>query len=167
MSSLVARAIVFADRAHEGQRYGDRPYTVHLQDVVAILYSFDLLDPNLLCAGWLHDTIEDTRTAHETLLAEFGKEVADLVFAVTCGPGKNRFERNELMYPKIRSTPRAVLVKLADRIANVTECWRTQDARLFMYRREHPRFREALYDADDPIAKPLWNKLDRLLGVTR
>lgn len=160
----VQDAILFAERAHGDQPYGDLLHTAHLGSVVATLQKFGLTDDVIVCGGWLHDTIEDTPVTYELIRDQFGQEVADLVFAVTNGPGRNRAEKHEKTYPKIKATPRAVYLKLADRIANVEQCWLTGDSKLFMYHREYRGFREALRDASDPIAKPMWDKLDKLLG---
>ena len=65
-------AQAFATVAHEGQRYGEHPYTDHLMDVVgvAIRYGFDLLGREFIDACWLHDVVEDTDTTIEEIEAQ-------------------------------------------------------------------------------------------------
>jgi hypothetical protein len=53
---------------------------------------------------------------------------------------------------------------LADRIANVEHSWLKQDTKLFMYHKEYRGFREALRAPNDPVALPMWDHLDKLLG---
>ena len=40
-------------------------------------------DENILIAGLLHDTLEDTETTYEELVENFSKEVADIVQEVS------------------------------------------------------------------------------------
>lgn len=153
-------AYSFAAEKHAQQRYGNAPYTVHLEAVRAVLrdVGFDDAHP-LAIAAWLHDTIEDTETTRDEVLAHFGVEVADLVWAVT-GVGQNRKERNAHAYAKIRATPNAATLKLADRIANVEASVNVPD-KLAMYRKEWPGFREALDGCGLPA---LWERLKKALG---
>ena len=83
----------FASKAHANQKYGDKPYTVHLEHVVEVLRRFDYVETTLICAAWLHDTLEDTKTTSEEIENIFGKEICELVQCVTNKPGKNRKER--------------------------------------------------------------------------
>lgn len=164
MEDLVPTAAAWAVRAHQGQRYGDLPYTSHLVAVVGNVHRFGVASDELEAAAWLHDAVEDTEVSISEVRSAFGDRVADLVFAVTTEPGKNRRERNAATYPKLAATPGAVRLKLADRIANVEQCWLVRDARLFMYRKEYASFRAALRDDADHVALAMWKHLDGLLG---
>lgn len=150
----------FARDRHAGQKYGDRPYAEHLHDVVLILEGLGFRGP-ITSAGWLHDVVEDTPTTTDEILLHFGEDVERLVWAVT-GAGKNRRERVEDACGKIlalrQSRPDldATSLKLADRLANVRECIRTNDSRLDMYRREQQKLSERLAGAGHPA---LWEML--------
>jgi (p)ppGpp synthase/HD superfamily hydrolase len=72
-------------------------------------------DDEIMSAGWLHDTIEDTDTTHLVLFFEFGKEIADIVWAVSSEPGKNRHEKFRNTAPKIIANEKAIIVKLANK----------------------------------------------------
>lgn len=162
---LSRMAIYRAVEAHGDQMYGDRPYVEHLVDVVWVLKRHYVATSEVVAAAYLHDTVEDTDYTLKEIRDEFGNEIADMVHAVTSEPGKNRKERNAATYPKIAATPGAVALKLADRISNVRASWKTQDRRLFMYYREYPGFRKALFDLDrDPGLAPMWKTLDELLA---
>lgn len=117
--SKVRDAEMFARGAHIGQKHGDRPYHAHPQEVVAVLHRMKQASDALVCAAWLHDTIEDTPTSYQDLKRLFGREVAELVWAVTDELGRNRKERKERTYPKIFSTFESTILKLADTVANV------------------------------------------------
>jgi len=144
----VLSARTFAAEAHKGQQYGGKPYTDHLDAVVEVLKRFGYDDPEILMAGYLHDTLEDTHTIKDLLVNRFGLRVADLVDACTDGLGKNRKERKERPYNLIPKTPGALAVKLADRIANIENAKRTNPGLLKMYRKEQPTFLSRLYDDD-------------------
>lgn len=151
-------ARAFAAAAHRAQKYGDQPYTVHLSAVREVLHGFGFRG-DILTAAWLHDVVEDTPTQVGTLDSAFGRNVADLVWAVS-GFGVNRKERNANAYAKIRELPEAAILKLADRIANV-EASRTDPTRLAMYRKEQPGFEQALKGLGDAR---MWARLRTALG---
>jgi GTP diphosphokinase / guanosine-3',5'-bis(diphosphate) 3'-diphosphatase len=80
---LIERAYRVADEAHTGQtRQSGEPYITHPLAVAQILADLGL-GPRAIAAALLHDTVEDTDYALETLNAEFGDEVAMLVDGVT------------------------------------------------------------------------------------
>ncbi|MFB8002502.1 HD domain-containing protein [Nocardia sp. NPDC056000] len=160
-------AQAFAAKAHGGQLYGVRPYTYHLAAVGAVLREFGVTDPEFGAAAWLHDVVEDTGVGIEEVEAEFGVRVAGLVWAVT-GVGETRKERNVNAYGKIRATPEAVKLKLADRISNVRASVASEPRLLEMYRGEYAGFREQLHGllAEDPVVREMWGRLDELLGWT-
>lgn len=160
------RARMFAAVAHGAQTYNDEvPYTVHLEQVVKVLSRFGFEDPVMTCAAWLHDTIEDTTKNYNDVRSRFGEEVAELVYAVTSELGRNRGERNEKTYPKIKGNPRATVLKLADRIANVEYGSATGSGMRAKYAKEYPGFKGALRvtENEDPKLANMWNYLDRLL----
>lgn len=162
---LVSAAISLAVRAHHGQTYADKPYVGHLASVVNNLHLFGIQSEPMIAAAWLHDSVEDTSVTIEDVKRTCGNAVAELVYAVTNEPGKNRKERNARTYPKILAVPGAVAIKLADRIANVESCWATRDSKLFMYQREYRDFRNALREDNPEFAVgSMWDHLDELLG---
>jgi (p)ppGpp synthase/HD superfamily hydrolase len=154
-----AEARQFAVTRHAAQRYGDRPYVVHLEAVRAVLRDFGH-DGALGVAAWLHDVVEDTATTRDEVAQRFGPEVAALVWAVT-GVGDNRKARNAAAYAKIRQHPVATTLKLADRIANV-EAAATVPHKLEMYRAEWEGFTAALAGLGDAR---MWQRLRQALGL--
>lgn len=156
-----------AVEAHEGQRYGDKPYTEHLSQVVDILNTTSSAAYPLrfaaIAAAWLHDALEDTALPADRIEAECGPVVLELVQAVTHAPGVPRRVWLPQLYERLSvAHPDARLIKVADRLANVRSCWETRDSRLFMYHREYKAFRAALHG--DVRAAALWEELDGLLG---
>src|SRR4028118_811408 len=117
--NVADKAKEFAITKHGAQKYGDRPYSYHLAQVSQVLAEFGYAgDEAIAAAGWLHDTLEDTPATYEMLVSEFGKETADIVWAVTTEPGGNRVDRFRKTALKIQSNKKALIVKLADKIAN-------------------------------------------------
>lgn len=139
------RAMDLACDAHTGQTYGTRPYVRHLAHVESVLLRFSFSDYDLLAAAWLHDTIEDTSVSYLQITEQFGDNVALLVYAVTDGEGTNRRERKAASYAKMVKYPRAIILKLADRVANTESSLVSGDQLIGMYRKEYPAFREKLY----------------------
>jgi guanosine-3',5'-bis(diphosphate) 3'-pyrophosphohydrolase len=148
----------FARAAHGDQKYGAAPYVVHLSAVRTVLADFGY-GGVLGIAAWLHDVAEDTTTTREEIAARFGAEVAELVWAVT-GVGANRKERNLAAYAKIKASPGAAILKLADRIANV-EAARAVPEKLALYRSEWRSFRDHLGALGD---LRMWARLERAIG---
>lgn len=117
---IVARAELIARTAHKDQTYGeDRPYSVHLEDVVRRVKQITD-DPEIIAAAWLHDTVEDSPLVTiDDIRKIFGKNVADMVWAVT-GIGDDRESKMADAIEKIARTPGADFVKSADRLSNAS-----------------------------------------------
>lgn len=162
--NVVESAILLALEAHKGQRYGDSPYSKHLSDVAKVLLQFGILTETVCAAAWLHDTLEDTDLTREQIEASCGARVAEIVWRVTDEPGVSRKERKVKTLPKIAADPEAIIVKLADRIANVAESQSNNPGLLAMYRREYPGFAAALREKSPVAAKPMWAWLDAALN---
>ena len=65
-TTLIEKAYHFAEKAHEGQkRESGEPYFTHCRHVANILMDFNL-DADTICAGLLHDTVEDTPVTKRT-----------------------------------------------------------------------------------------------------
>jgi (p)ppGpp synthase/HD superfamily hydrolase len=166
----VTDARTFAAEAHTGQTYGEGPYTVHLAEVVAIVRTVD--DSKLVeSVAWLHDVLEDTATTAVELAEMFGAPVAIAVAMVTDPEGyPNRKTRKAELHrrladldPEVSAPARlALLVKVADRVANLRACVASGDSRLKMYQREHAAFRDAAYRPG--LCDALWSEMNALLG---
>lgn len=110
-------AYKFAVKKHEGQYRddGETPYTDHLEKVAQIIHSAGG-GPVLVCAAFLHDTLEDTDTTYDDLVEKFGKEVADLVHEVTHEGDK----KTGYYFPRLKSRG-GIMLKFADRLANISD----------------------------------------------
>jgi (p)ppGpp synthase/HD superfamily hydrolase len=121
---LVCEAAEFAARRHTGQARkgrGNEPYVNHLAEVANLLAAAtEGKDAELVAAGWLHDTIEDTETTREELLQDFGRRVADLVAEVTDDMSLSKEQRRQRQIVEApHKSPGAKLIKIADKISNI------------------------------------------------
>ncbi len=143
---LIQRAYRVAEKAHTGQkRVSGEPYVNHLLAVAALLAEFSM-PAEVVTAGLLHDTIEDTSITAEDLSRDFSDGVVSLVQGVTkltqlprVTRGEHREEvtqiddavalrdrKHELSIETLRKTflamdddVRVVFIKLADRLHNM------------------------------------------------
>lgn len=170
---IIPKEYAACAHADSGQKYEDQHYEVHLEAVISVFDSFvDTIvseDDGYVLAGiletaiWLHDILEDTNVTYLDLLELFGKNVADLVMAVTDSPGINRKERKRKTLPKIREYGKyAVAIKLCDRIASVKNCIDTKSNLFNMYAKEHESFFKELYSKEDGL-DDLWTELSNLI----
>ncbi|MBI2688068.1 MAG: HD domain-containing protein [Acidobacteria bacterium] len=119
---LVVRAAEFAARAHCRHRRKDvdqTPYINHLAHVAHLLAEAGC-DANLIAAGYLHDTIEDVRVSYETLVENFGEDIAGLVRDVTDDKSQRWQRRKQAQIEHATAaSPRVAALKLADKISNL------------------------------------------------
>lgn len=121
----IEAAAVFAAIKHGDQkRKTGEPYLIHPIAVATILMSIGM-DADTVCAGLLHDTLEDTDTTEEELATTFGKEVGDMVQAVTKiskithDKSIQEAETIKKMFFAMSKDLRVVMIKLADKLHNM------------------------------------------------
>ncbi|SDJ06332.1 HD domain-containing protein [Aliiruegeria lutimaris] len=122
MTDLVLAARSFAETRHAGQLRKDAegsPYFIHLEEVSALTERFGG-DETAICAAWLHDTVEDCPpTSVEEIAAAFGAEVASVVAELTDDKALPKAERKRMQIVNaVKKSPRACLVKVADKSSN-------------------------------------------------
>ncbi len=107
---------------HQTRNNPDIPYSDHLEKVVENLRNLGITDEIILCAGWLHDTIEDTDTDYDDIEKDFGKETADIVATMTKDTRMVKQDR-EIAYCKQlkEGSWQAQIVKFADILANLRD----------------------------------------------
>jgi len=128
--TLVLRAVEFAARKHRDQRRKDvhaSPYINHPIALAAVLSRVGgVRRPVVLAAALLHDALEDTRTTPAELRRHFGDRVAAIVREVTDDKRLPKARRKTLQIEHAASlSQEARLVKLADRICNLTDILET------------------------------------------
>jgi len=122
--ALLQRAYDVAEAAHSAQRRksGD-PYITHPLAVATVLAGLGM-DTTTLVAALLHDTVEDTGVTLESIVTDFGPDVAHLVDGVTkidkvsFGDGAQAETIRKMIIAMARD-PRVLVIKLADRLHNM------------------------------------------------
>lgn len=122
----IMNAYNYAKDLHKGQyRQSGEEYIIHPLTVAYILAEMGA-DCDTICAGLLHDTLEDTNTTKEEIAENFGSDVANLVDGVTKISKMNfssKQEQNMANTRKIITSMatdiRIIIIKLADRLHNM------------------------------------------------
>ena len=125
-AELIKRAYDYSFKMHTGQmRKSGDPYFVHPASVAGIITELRL-DTASVCAGLLHDVVEDTLASTKDLQREFGVEIANLVDGVTKLSKINFTSKEDAQAENFRKMVvamaqdiRVLLVKLCDRVDNM------------------------------------------------
>ncbi|MBQ6334342.1 MAG: bifunctional (p)ppGpp synthetase/guanosine-3',5'-bis(diphosphate) 3'-pyrophosphohydrolase [Erysipelotrichaceae bacterium] len=124
--SLIDKAYQYAyDRHKDQKRSSGEPYFVHCLNVAYELAKLKA-DPYTICAGLLHDVIEDCGVGKEEFVEEFGEEIYEMVEAVTKISNLKFTDEKEYQAVNHRKIliamakdVRVILVKLVDRLHNM------------------------------------------------
>jgi GTP pyrophosphokinase len=101
---LIQHAYRMAEKAHEGQkRASGEPYVNHCLAVAGILAEYSM-PADIIAAGLLHDTVEDTSIKYDELRRDFGEGVANLVQGVTKLTQLPRVSRGEHQEEALRKS---------------------------------------------------------------
>jgi len=139
---LYLRALDLAIRGYAGRTRKDgKPVLFHALTVVEILREVaGISDYRVLAVALLHDILEESLTKYEEVESAIGASGARLVAALTEDKRLPKSERKSLLIKSFGGLPAdAKIVKLADRLDNVTNGWlRTSadPATLHRYRAE-------------------------------
>ena len=124
--SMIEQCYNYAKILHEGQyRQSGEPYITHPLQVAYILAEMHA-DSDTICAGLLHDTLEDTNSTKEDIAELFNKEIANLVDGVTkisklnfSSKTDQNMANTRKIITSITSDVRIIIIKLADRLHNM------------------------------------------------
>ena len=123
---LFRKAFRLAAKMHsEQQRRSGEPYILHPLEVTDLIADLRL-DIAGLCAGMLHDVVEDTDITVEEIAEMFNEDIAFIVDGVTklskyqfLTKQERQAESFRKMFLAMASDMRVILVKLADRVHNM------------------------------------------------
>lgn len=124
--NIILKAYKFAEYLHKGQmRQSGEEYIIHPLNVAYILADMNA-DADTICAGLLHDTLEDTNISKEEIAENFSDDVAFLVDGVTKISKMNFSTKKEQnmantrkIITSITDDVRIIIIKLADRLHNM------------------------------------------------
>jgi guanosine-3',5'-bis(diphosphate) 3'-pyrophosphohydrolase len=122
----IFEAMLFASEKHKNQRRKDSESSPYINHPIAVAYYLskycDVLDNEVLIAGILHDTLEDTETTPQEIEEKFGTEVLHLVQEVTDEKDLPKEVIRDLQVNTIQDRSRgAKLIRIADKISNITD----------------------------------------------
>lgn len=155
-------AVELSNKAHFLKGYGNLPYQAHLFDVEYVIVKFGYGEETVegyqnRIAARLHDILEDCGFSYKDICKIFGVEIAEMVYLCQDNKGRTRAERkSDVLYTELKTNPRAVIIKLADRIANVMSGDKNDN-----YRSEHPHFKSLVYSQG--VGEEMWKCLDIIL----
>ena len=123
---IIMKAYEYAYNLHNGQvRQSGEPYIMHPLNVAYILADMHA-DKDTICAGLLHDTLEDTNITKEDLAHDFNQNIANLVNGVTKISKMNFSSKHDQnmantrkIITSITEDVRIIIIKLADRLHNM------------------------------------------------
>ena len=125
-TEIVKKTYNYAENLHSGQiRQSGEPYIIHPLNVAYILAEMHA-DRDTICAGLLHDTLEDTNITKEDISHDFNQCIANLVDGVTKLSKMNFSSKQDQNYANTRKIitgitedVRIIIIKLADRLHNM------------------------------------------------
>lgn len=123
---IIKKAYSYAEELHKGQkRQSGEDYITHPLNVAYILADMHA-DRDTVCAGLLHDTLEDTSITKEDIASIFNKNIANLVDGVTKISKMNFSSKQDQnlantrkIITSITEDVRIIIIKLADRLHNM------------------------------------------------
>ena len=123
---IIMKAYEYAYNLHNGQvRQSGEPYIMHPLNVAYILADMHA-DKDTICAGLLHDTLEDTNITKEDIAHDFNQNIANLVDGVTKISKMNfsskhaqNMANTRKIITSITEDVRIIIIKLADRLHNM------------------------------------------------
>ncbi|QST02851.1 bifunctional (p)ppGpp synthetase/guanosine-3',5'-bis(diphosphate) 3'-pyrophosphohydrolase (plasmid) [Pontibacillus sp. ALD_SL1] len=119
----------FAEKAHRGQvrKVNGEPMFTHPAEVATILQEAGFSE-DVVIAGYLHDTVEDTEVTFDEIRTRFGERVVQLVKANTEDKTLSWEERKSETMKKIKGAPmdeKALIV--ADKLSNLRDLKKNED----------------------------------------
>lgn len=122
----ILAAAIYADQLHGDQkRKSGEPYIIHPLAVGSILIQLGM-DADTICAGLLHDVVEDTSATLADIEEKFGPEVALMVDGVTKisrlkSESKSLQEAETIrkMFFAMGKDMRVIIIKLSDKLHNM------------------------------------------------
>jgi prepilin-type processing-associated H-X9-DG protein len=133
LTEIEKKAWDFAEKAHYGvfRKFRNATYfDGHVRKVFGLVKQYDTT-PEVGAAALLHDCVEDVDgITYEIILAEFGKEIADLVKELTsCEEYIDVMGKPDYLLDKmVTMSDKALIIKLCDRWQNVSDSFSQQES---------------------------------------
>jgi hypothetical protein len=126
-TTLENKAWNFAEKNHSGifRKFSKSTYfDGHVAKVYGILKQYDTR-PTLGAACLMHDLLEDTNVTYDMIKQKFGIEIANLVKELTSNDEEvlKQGKANYLLYKMSRMSDDALIIKLCDRLQNMSDMY--------------------------------------------
>ena len=121
---LIKNAELFAKEKLSGlvRNDGKISYSKHLDDVMNRLKSLGVVDEEILCSGWLHDTMARSDVSFDDLYGRFGSRVAVLVSDLTPDMMLSKKKREKAYVLQLKDASlESKIIKLCDISANLSD----------------------------------------------
>ena len=175
---LVKSAELFAKEKLSGIVSSDGcvSYSKHVDDVVNRLKSLGVVDGDVLCSGWLHDTMEQTDVGFDDLYDRFGGRIAVLVSDLTQDMTLSKKKRAQAYVGQLKNSSfDSKLIKLCDISANLSylknfDMSKSKKSRLMRQQRRYLSAirSDLLENANYPQVLTLLERTEQILsGLTR
>lgn len=159
----------FGEKAHQKQyRKSGDPYFIHCIRTAEILAQLRM-DMDTICAGLMHDVLEDTGITRSEMEMKFGKDIANLVEGVTKigrykfsgGKRKRQAETYRKLLLATAEDMRVIMIKLADRLHNM-------ETLEYLSEEQQQRISKETLEIYAPIAHRLgiWSIMSRLEDIS-
>jgi len=121
-SSDIAKSIAQEKHSYQYRKFSAEPYFKHPSRVADTVARFTS-DDNIISAAYIHDSLEDTQTSTRELEAVFGKKILSYVKELTSNKKDlEKIGKGEYLLQKMQKmSPGALLIKLADRLDNISD----------------------------------------------
>ncbi len=114
----IKEALEFAEKAHKGQkRKNGVPYIIHPIRVAYRILNHGIKDKEIIVSALLHDVVEDTPITLEEIEEQFGKEVKEIVDALSKRKGETKKEYIE----RVKLNEKAKFIKAYDSFDNLMD----------------------------------------------
>ncbi len=166
---LIRNAELFAKEKLSGivRNDGTISYSKHLDDVMNRLKSLGVVDEEILCSGWLHDTMEQTTVSFDDLYERFGSKVAVLVSDLTQDMELSKKKRDQAYARQLRdSSSDSKMIKLCDISANLSDLKNYDMSKSKKLRLVRQQRRHLLAVKDDLLGNTNYPKIQTLLAST-
>jgi (p)ppGpp synthase/HD superfamily hydrolase len=109
---------------NQKRKYTGKPYISHCIEIVTLLKEQKFYEIDMLCAAWLHDTLEDTDIPKDLISLIFGVDINFYVWELTNRSKPtdgNRAKRKQIDHSFLaRACAVSQTIKLADIISNTS-----------------------------------------------
>ena len=171
----ICAGVEFAAEKHRLQTRKNAEKTPYISHPIGVAHHLmnigDVRDSSVIIGALLHDTLEDTQTTYEEIVAKFGSQVADYVRELTDNRSLATEERKrQQVINASHKSKGAAQIKLADKLYNLNDLFENPPKDWTQSRIDHyyewaqsvinrlPKANDKLLGALDEVIDSYWEK---------